>query len=67
MSKKPSIDKEATIKKVLFSASMRSATTSFDREKFDQKMEQDNWETVLVEVANALRAEIIYVKEEISV
>lgn len=67
MSKKPSIDKEATIKNVLFSASMHSATTGFDRGKFDQKMEQDNWETVLVEVANALRAEIIYVKEEISV
>lgn len=67
MSNKRSIDKQATIKNVLFAASMRSATTSFDREKFDQKMEQDNWETVLVDVANALRTEVIYANEEISV
>jgi hypothetical protein len=67
MNTTPSIDKEATIANVLIAASRASATTSFDKAKFDQKMEQENWAEILVDIAKALRAEVIYVNEEISV
>ena len=67
MNPKKTINKEATISNVLLATSMQSATTGFDKPKFNQKMEQDNWEEVLVDIAHALRAEIVYIDEEISV
>ena len=67
MNTTPSIDKKATIANVLVAASLASATTGFDKAKFDQKMEQENWAEILVDIAKALRTEVVYVNEEISV
>ena len=67
MAKLPSIDKEATIANVLVAASLASATTSFNQAKFNEKMEQPDWEPILKEIAVALRAPVVYLNQETSV